>query len=69
LLGFWKQRGAERGFSMVNLWWIAGETLVSCPSFFGLGKHATFSGFIFDRFPLWELGRQASPELSASLSS
>jgi hypothetical protein len=27
--GFWQERGAERGFSMVNLWWIAGETLVS----------------------------------------
>jgi hypothetical protein len=22
---FWQKRGAERGFSMVNVWWIAGE--------------------------------------------
>jgi hypothetical protein len=27
--GFGKKRGAERGFLMVNLWWIAGEKLVS----------------------------------------
>jgi hypothetical protein len=26
LLGFWQKRGAERGFLMVNLWRIAGET-------------------------------------------
>jgi hypothetical protein len=24
--GFWQKRGAERGFSMVNLWWTAGES-------------------------------------------
>jgi hypothetical protein len=24
--GFWQKRGAERGFLMVNLWWIAGGT-------------------------------------------
>jgi hypothetical protein len=24
--GFGKNRGAERGFSMVKLWWIAGES-------------------------------------------
>jgi hypothetical protein len=24
--GFWQKRGAERGFSLVNLWWIAGES-------------------------------------------
>jgi hypothetical protein len=24
--GFWQKRGAERGFSMVNLWWIAGKS-------------------------------------------
>jgi hypothetical protein len=26
--GFWQKRGAERGFSLVNLWWVAGEMLV-----------------------------------------
>jgi len=25
-LGFWQKRGAERGFLMVNSWWIAGES-------------------------------------------
>jgi hypothetical protein len=24
--GFWQKWGAERGFSMVNLWWIAGKS-------------------------------------------
>jgi hypothetical protein len=24
--GFWQKRGAERGFLMVDLWWIAGES-------------------------------------------
>jgi len=24
--GFWQKRCAERGFLMVNLWWIAGES-------------------------------------------
>jgi hypothetical protein len=24
--GFWQKRVAERGFLMVNLWWIAGES-------------------------------------------
>jgi hypothetical protein len=26
LLGVLQKRGAERGFLMVNLWWIAGES-------------------------------------------
>jgi hypothetical protein len=26
--GFGQKRGAERGFSLVNLWWVAGEMLV-----------------------------------------
>jgi hypothetical protein len=41
-------------FLMVKLWWIAGETLVSLRSLFVLEKDASFSGFIFEGFPLWE---------------
>src|SRR5580692_1061363 len=31
--GFWQKRGAERGFLMVNLWWIAGENVVLIDTF------------------------------------
>jgi hypothetical protein len=36
LLGFWQKRGAERGFLMVKLWWIAGEIVVGRRSNSGL---------------------------------
>jgi hypothetical protein len=33
LLGVWQKWGAERGFLMVNLWWIAGERVVLIDTF------------------------------------
>jgi hypothetical protein len=54
LLGFWQKRVPKRGFSLVNLWWIAGESWQVDAHFSGSKKHATFSGFIFEGFPFWE---------------
>jgi hypothetical protein len=42
LLGFWQKRGAERGFSMVNLWWIAGESWYVDGHFSGSKKMPLF---------------------------
>ena len=54
--GFWQKRVVWTWFFVVNLWWIAGENVVSRWWFFGVEKHATFSGFIFEGFPFWEFG-------------
>jgi hypothetical protein len=36
--GFWQKRGAERGFLMVNLWWIHGELWLVDGHFSGAKK-------------------------------
>jgi hypothetical protein len=46
--GFWQTPGAKRGFSLMNLWWIAGENAGKVTVIFGLGRHAALSGFIFE---------------------
>jgi hypothetical protein len=50
LLGVFAKTGAERGFLMVNLWWIAGKLTV----IFQVRKFSTFPGFIFEGLPFWE---------------
>jgi hypothetical protein len=44
--GFWQKRCAERGFLMVNLWWIAGETWCVDGHFSG-SKNVPFSQNLF----------------------
>jgi hypothetical protein len=39
-----QKRGAERGFSLVNLWWIAGESWQVDGHFAGLKKFPLFQG-------------------------
>jgi len=57
--GFWQKRGAERGFLMVNLWWIAGESWYVDVHFFTVRKFSSFPGFISGRFPFWEFSKNS----------
>jgi hypothetical protein len=60
LLGFWQKWVVGCGFFVVELWWIAGESWEVDGSFFGLEKHATFCGLIFEGFPFWGFGSASS---------
>jgi hypothetical protein len=51
---FWQQTECRRGFPLVSLRWIAGETPVSLRSFFGLENLPLSRGIIFERFPFWQ---------------
>ena len=51
--GFWQKQVAERGFLMVNLWWIDGETWSIDGHFLPLKILHGFRIY-FLAFPFWE---------------
>jgi hypothetical protein len=52
--GFWQKRGAERGFLMVNLWWIAGESWYVDDHFSDSKNMPLFQDLFLRGFPFWE---------------
>ena len=46
--GFCENARPERGFFVVNLWWIDGETWCVDTMFLRSEKHATFSDYFFN---------------------
>jgi hypothetical protein len=51
--GFWRRRGAERGFFVVNLWWIAGKSWFVDGHFWVLEIFHDLLIY-FRGFPFWE---------------
>jgi hypothetical protein len=47
---------AERGFLMVNLWWIAGESWEVDGRISGSKNMPRFADLFFEGFPFWEFG-------------
>jgi hypothetical protein len=54
--GFWENRAGKRDVSVVNLWWICGETWRFVAAFLSTENLPRLTD-LFWGFPFWELGR------------
>jgi hypothetical protein len=63
--GFWQKLCAERGFSMVNPWWIAGESWYVDGHFSG-SKNFHFSRIYFSGIPILALPTSPLRKLAAT---
>jgi hypothetical protein len=56
--GFWRRRGAERGFFVVSLWWIAGKSWFVDGHFLGAEDFPSFLDLFFGIPILGMVGQQ-----------